>query len=246
MVAFRIGVNAFSHDRRHPVSVSQVKVFHFVIEATVDDPGAIPIDRCSNMLLELLHLTGYSHRPKRCSLIEGVSNYSLALYDIQKPVTELVIDTLLDNESLRIEASLCITVHARPVGCLCCLFHVSILQHNERIIASQLKSTFLHVFAAHLGNGPTTIRASGELNSSQTMVRYDLSRLLVSHENVRKFTLVESPTRKFILFKSYASMKASSRALAHWGVLVECFIIIGFPIIIEPRADLKGIQNGKL
>ncbi len=64
--------------------------------------------------------------------------------------------------------------------------------------------------------------------------------------DICELRLIESTKAKLGLRFTYASVKASWIARAHYGVAMACFMIIGFPIIIAASADLNGIQNGKL
>lgn len=129
---------------------------------------------------------------------------------------------------------------------MCCFFKISLGENDERIITAQLKSTFFHVFSTLTSNFNTTNTASSKFYSPNSVVWNNGFYLIMIRIDIRELRLIKSSKELKSYRFTYASVKASWIARAHWGVTVACFMIIGFPIIIAASADLKGIQNGKL
>ena len=190
----RAGVNRhlLSDDRVDKVPLLQLWVSDLPVILAINNFGAVLRHRCVHLTLELDHLPVQSEWAQRGLWVHRVSNNCVLVNHCDQLVSEGLVNARLNNESLRVDACLCISSHATLVCDIGCPVQISVLQHYKWIVATQLKASFLYALAALGCNSDAASRASCELDSMHSLVRNDLSALLIVSEQVLVFAFIKA------------------------------------------------------
>lgn len=112
----------------------------------------------------------------------------------------------MNYESLSVDSSLPIGLHSTFVRGLNCLVDICIFEHDERIIAAELKSRLRHGLSANTSNLSANIIASNEPAASNVAALKQVLNLIVVQENRLEFSSIEAS-----LFKQRIQCKCTHR-----------------------------------
>lgn len=128
----------------------------------------------------------------------------------------------MNNESFGVNAGLAAISHARDVSFLNREFQISIVKHDERVRATELKAALLHISSSDLCHLLSSTSRPRELDSSDPLVSNYLGSLLVGHEQGLEFSIVHACVSEKLLNGSCAlrgrgrSFKKDRVAVDHW------------------------------
>jgi len=102
----------------------------------------------------------------------------------------------MNYESLSVDSSLPISLHSTFVRSLNCLVDICIFEHDERIIAAELKSRLRHGLSANTSNLSANIIASNEPAASNVAALKQVLNLIVVQEHRLEFSSIEASLLK--------------------------------------------------
>ena len=79
------------------------------------------------------------------------------------------------------------------VGCNRGSFNVCILKHYERIVTTEFKGRFFHIFTARFSNNLACFVIAYKFDSANASVLDQLMHLILVNENVLKLSVFETP-----------------------------------------------------
>jgi hypothetical protein len=103
-----------------------------------------------DLIPDLIQLFPLGQRTDGYLLVHWVTNFDILIKICLQSVNELRVNFFMDNESLRIVASLSIGSESPAQSLLCCQVEICIVQHNKRVRAAKLEATSLHCLPAGL------------------------------------------------------------------------------------------------
>jgi hypothetical protein len=178
--------DAFRYDRLQEISIAEGRVIHTVFKVTHDNAATIHLNRTSYILLQILQLISVAHRTQCGGGVHRVTNHSLLPHNFEQAIPELIVDTLLYDESFRVEPCLGVHMQSTFVSAISSVLEVSAFQHKERVVTTKLIRSFLHVEAGLRCNFHPSRGTTSEFDSLNTFVRDDLAHLVVGRKNVCK------------------------------------------------------------
>ena len=192
-------VHALKHHYINKISVFQLWIFK----------SKLRVSKCESRfalrlgLLQLLHqlflLPLESQRSNIDERVHWVTDYSCRFNFLNQPIAELIVHGRSNNESFRINARLARISHPARICSVNSPFHIGILQDDERIRASQFKTSLFNVPGAENGDVCASFGAAREFTCPDSAISEDLCALILIYKHVRVLTFAESCLRHRIL-----------------------------------------------
>ena len=129
----------------------------------MNNSGSTIPDRHFKLSLQQIVLTLRGKGPEIDKRVHRVTDHSVSFDLFDESLFELIVNGCSDDEPLSIDTGLARIRHAAGISNVDGLLNVCIFQHEERIVAAQLKHTLLDVSGSEDSNFFTRSRASCKL-----------------------------------------------------------------------------------